>query len=250
MWIVNWIRPLPWRYDTNIQNQAKLGHPLFHSLVPSPSWNISNVGEIVAIVGYLTMSVAQAQSHAQDLSWEGLWAVNEGQCNCPIGMIDQCPAGLGLPPLLLMRDKIRGPELSCDKTTVSKSTTTAFLLEATCASEGNEGNASIVGVIGSDGLHIDIDPSPRLGWKQGDYKTFPVKCAVPKKNSLIDPVKLKDLNGVWAKRRVDCDLYNTGKLEGMDRVQRSQFEMIGICPSMIYLESQPVDCKASELAGR
>src|SRR6516162_2040021 len=57
---------------------------------------------------YLTEIAAQGT-----YDWEGVWAQTKSQCLCEFYSIDTCADGGGLPPLLINREKLTGPEISC-----------------------------------------------------------------------------------------------------------------------------------------
>jgi hypothetical protein len=86
------------------------------------------------------------QTKAAD-DWEGVWAQTKTQCLCEFFSVDTCSDGGGLPPLLINREKMYGPEISCRITKSFSSSRTSFDLQASCESEGNKGNARIIGVM-------------------------------------------------------------------------------------------------------
>jgi hypothetical protein len=115
-------------------------------------------------------------AHAQASNWEGVWAQTKPQCQCRFYAIDMCDAGKGLPPLLVNRKEVKGPELGCVVKKVVKTTNTSFELQAACTSDGAKGDALIVGAVKRDVLELSITGSIEENWSQGAYKSFPVKC--------------------------------------------------------------------------
>ena len=124
----------------------------------------------------LTSLLVFDETSAQAENWEGVWAKTKAQCRCRLYAIDMCKAGEGMPPVLVNRKKVAGPELGCDVTKVVKSSKVSFELQAACASEGYEGDALIRGTIKHGRLELSITGKIEEYWSLDDYTSFPVKC--------------------------------------------------------------------------
>jgi hypothetical protein len=135
-------------------------------------FSLSKIWIFILVIDLLVFSDTSSQA----ASWEGVWAQTKGQCNCRFYAIEMCKAGKGMPPVLVNRKKISGPELSCNVTKVVKSSNTSFELQAACTSEGDEAGALIRGAVKRGRLELSVTGKIEEFWSLDDYTSFPVKC--------------------------------------------------------------------------
>ena len=131
-----------------------------------------------AFVLPLVFLICSGSAHAAEVeNWSGLWArENADQCKCNTYVIGPCPAGNGLPPILITEEKFIGPEIDCIVNGIVGKTENSFKFDATCSSEGTEETAFIVGDVENSTLSVTVRGNITNYWGQGDYTSFKVKC--------------------------------------------------------------------------
>ena len=118
-------------------------------------------------------------SIAHSFDWEGKWAKNNPQqCRCEVGTVDTCPAGRGLPPLMISLRAMTAPELFCRTSRIRSATPTDFDIELSCENECEKSPMRVRGEIRSKTLSIWIT-GPLIDngmWQASDYNRFTIKC--------------------------------------------------------------------------